>query len=213
VGHSGAGKSTLVDLLLRFYQPQEGVIRLDGRDIRYATLESLRSQIGVVPQHTVLFVGTVAENIAYGKPDATREEIERAAQQAQARAAHALEFIERLPDGYDTLIGDRGVRLSGGEAQRIAIARALLRNPRILVLDEATASLDPVSERIIQRVIEEGRGVRTTLIIAHRWTTVQCADRILVLERGRLVEQGAHAELLQHDGAYAQLYRAALLQV
>jgi subfamily B ATP-binding cassette protein MsbA len=208
VGHSGAGKSTLVDLLLRFYQPQEGVIRLDGRDIRYATLESLRSQIGVVPQHTVLFVGTVAENIAYGKPDATREEIERAAQQA-----HAHEFIERLPDGYDTLIGDRGVRLSGGEAQRIAIARALLRNPRILVLDEATASLDPVSERIIQRVIEEGRGVRTTLIIAHRWTTVQCADRILVLERGRLVEQGAHAELLQHDGAYAQLYRAALLQV
>jgi ATP-binding cassette subfamily B protein len=156
----------------------------------------------------VLFVGTVAENIAYGKPDATREEIERAAKQA-----HAHEFIERLPDGYDTLIGDRGVRLSGGEAQRIAIARALLRNPRILVLDEATASLDPVSERIIQRVIEEGRGVRTTLIIAHRWTTVQCADRVLVLERGRLVEQGAHAELLQRDGAYAQLYRAALLQV
>lgn len=207
VGHSGAGKSTLVDLLLRFYQPQEGVIRLDGYDIQQVTLESLRSQIGVVPQQTVLFVGTVAENIAYSKPDATREEIE-----AAARLAHAHEFIQRLPEGYDTLIGDRGVRLSGGEAQRIAIARALLRNPRILILDEATAALDPVAERSLQQVIEEGRGVRTTLIIAHRWTTVQCADRVLVLERGRLVEQGRHAELLQRGGVYARLYQAALLE-
>ncbi|MDW8106256.1 MAG: ABC transporter ATP-binding protein [Armatimonadota bacterium] len=207
VGHSGAGKSTLVDLLLRFYTPQEGTIRLDGYDIQQVTLSSLRSQIGVVPQQTVLFVGTIAENIAYGKPDATREQIEHA-----ARLAHAHEFIVRLPEGYDTLVGDKGIRLSGGEAQRIAIARALLRNPRILILDEATAALDPVTERYIQQVIEEGRGVRTTLIIAHRWTTVQCADRVLVLERGQLVEQGTHAELLQRGGVYAKLYQAALLE-
>ncbi len=207
VGHSGAGKSTLVDLLLRFHTPQEGVITIDGYDLRRVRLESLRQQIGVVPQQTMLFVGTVAENIAYGKPDATLAEIE-----AAARAAHAHEFIERLPAGYKTLIGDRGVQLSGGESQRIAIARALLRNPRILILDEATAALDPLSEQMIQRVIEEGRGVRTTLIIAHRWTTVRCADRILVLHRGELMEQGTHAELLARDGYYARLYRAAQLE-
>ncbi len=207
VGHSGAGKSTLVDLLLRFYTPQQGTIHIDGYELSCVRLESLRQQIGVVPQQTVLFVGTVAENIAYGKPDATQEEIETA-----ARAAHAHEFIERLPDGYQTLIGDRGVRLSGGESQRIAIARALLRNPRILILDEATAALDPISERMIQRVIEEGRGKRTTLIIAHRWSTVQCADRVLVLHRGELIEQGTHAELLARNGYYARLYQAALLE-
>jgi subfamily B ATP-binding cassette protein MsbA len=207
VGHSGAGKSTLVDLLLRFYTPQEGTIRIDGYDLNRVQLESLRQQIGVVPQQTVLFVGTVAENIAYGKPDASLAEIE-----AAARAAHAHEFIERLPEGYQTLIGDKGVRLSGGESQRIAIARALLRNPRILILDEATAALDPVSERMIQQVIEEGRGERTTLIIAHRWTTVQCADRVLVLHRGELVEQGTHAELLARNGYYARLYHAARLE-
>jgi len=207
VGHSGAGKSTLVDLLLRFYAPQQGTIHIDGYELSCVRLESLRQQIGVVPQQTVLFVGTVAENIAYGKPDATQEEIE-----AAARAAHAHEFIERLPNGYQTLIGDRGVRLSGGESQRIAIARALLRNPRILILDEATAALDPISERMIQRVIEEGRGKRTTLIIAHRWSTVQCADRVLVLHRGELIEQGTHAELLARNGYYARLYQAALLE-
>ena len=207
VGHSGAGKSTLVDLLLRFYTPQQGTIHIDGYELSCVRLESLRQQIGVVPQQTVLFVGTVAENIAYGKPDATQEEIE-----AAARAAHAHEFIERLPNGYQTLIGDRGVRLSGGESQRIAIARALLRNPRILILDEATAALDPISERMIQRVIEEGRGKRTTLIIAHRWSTVQCADRVLVLHRGELIEQGTHAELLARNGYYARLYQAALLE-
>jgi len=207
VGHSGAGKSTLVDLLLRFYMPQQGVIRIDGYDLNRVQLESLRGQIGVVPQQTVLFVGTIAENIAYGKPDASMAEIE-----AAARAAHAHEFIERLPHGYQTLIGDRGMRLSGGESQRIAIARALLRNPRILILDEATAALDPVSERMIQRVVEEGRGERTTLIIAHRWTTVQCADRVLVLHRGELVEQGTHAELLARNGYYARLYYAAQLE-
>jgi ATP-binding cassette, subfamily B, bacterial MsbA len=207
VGHSGAGKSTLVDLLLRFYTPQQGSISIDGYALNRVRLESLRQQIGVVPQQTVLFVGTVAENIAYGKPDATPEEIE-----AAARAAHAHEFIERLPEGYQTLIGDRGVRLSGGESQRIAIARALLRDPRILILDEATAALDPLSERMIQRVIEEGRGKRTTLIIAHRWSTVQCADRVLVLHRGELIEQGTHAELLARNGYYARLYQAAMLE-
>ncbi len=207
VGHSGAGKSTLVDLLMRFYTPQQGVIRIDGYELNRVQLESLRQQIGVVPQQTVLFVGTIAENIAYGKPNASMEEVE-----AAARAAHAHEFIERLPEGYQTLIGDRGMRLSGGESQRIAIARALLRDPRILILDEATAALDPVSERMIQRVIEEGRGERTTLIIAHRWTTVQCADRVLVLHRGELVEQGRHDELLARNGYYARLYRAALLE-
>ena len=208
VGHSGAGKSTLVDLLLRFYSPTQGRILIDNHDIQQVRLESLRSQIGVVPQQTVLFVGTVAENIAYSQPNAPMEAIEQA-----ARQAHAHEFIEQLPNGYHTLIGDKGVRLSGGESQRIAIARALLRNPRILILDEATASLDPISEQMIRRVIEEGRGVRTTLIIAHRWSTVQIADRILVLHQGRLVEQGTHAELMQKGGYYAQLYRAAQLEV
>ncbi len=208
VGHSGAGKSTLVDLLLRFHTPNQGHILIDNHDIQQVRLESLRSQIGVVPQQTMLFVGTIAENIAYSQPDAPMDAIEQA-----ARQAHAHEFIEQLPNGYHTLIGDKGVRLSGGESQRIAIARALLRNPRILIFDEATASLDPISEQMIRRVIEEGRGTRTTLIIAHRWSTVQIADRILVLHQGRLVEQGTHAELVQKDGYYAQLYRAARLEV
>ncbi len=207
VGHSGAGKSTLIDLLMRFYTPQQGRITIDGYDIQQVQIESLRSQIGVVPQQTVLFEGTIADNIAYSEPNADQEAIETA-----ARQAHAHEFIERLPNGYQTVVGGAGIRLSGGESQRIAIARALLRNPRILVLDEATSALDPISERSIQRVIEEGRHKRTTLIIAHRWTTVQCADRVLVLERGRLVEQGTHAELLARGGYYAQLYRAAQLE-
>ncbi|MER3402905.1 MAG: ABC transporter ATP-binding protein [Armatimonadota bacterium] len=208
VGHSGAGKSTLVDLLLRFYSPQEGRILLDGYDIQQVRLASLRTQIGLVPQQTVLFVGTVAENIAYSQPDSTMDAVERA-----ARQAHAHEFIDQLPNGYHTLIGDRGVRLSGGESQRVAIARALVRNPKILILDEATSALDPPSEQMIRQVIEEGRGQRTTLIIAHRWSTVQIADRILVLHQGRLVEQGTHAELLQKKGYYAQLYQATQLEV
>lgn len=208
VGHSGAGKSTLVDLLLRFYSPQEGRILIDGYDIQQVRLASLRTQIGLVPQQTVLFVGTVAENIAYSQPDSSMEAVERA-----ARQAHAHEFIDQLPNGYHTLIGDRGVRLSGGESQRIAIARALVRNPKILVLDEATSALDPLSEQMIRQAIEEGRGLRTTLIIAHRWSTVQVADRILVLHQGRLVEQGTHAELLQKKGYYARLYQATQLEV
>lgn len=208
VGHSGAGKSTLVDLLLRFYSPQEGRILIDSYDIQQVRLASLRTQIGLVPQQTVLFVGTVAENIAYSQPDSSMEAVERA-----ARQAHAHEFIDQLPNGYHTLIGDCGVRLSGGESQRIAIARALVRNPKILVLDEATSALDPLSEQMIRQAIEEGRGLRTTLIIAHRWSTVQVADRILVLHQGRLVEQGTHAELLQKKGYYARLYQATQLEV
>lgn len=203
VGHSGAGKSTLVDLLLRFYSPEEGRILIDNYDIQQVRLESLRSQIGMVPQQTVLFVGTIAENIAYSQPDAPVEAIERS-----ARQAHAHEFIEQLPNGYQTLVGDKGARLSGGESQRIAIARALLRNPKILIFDEATASLDPISEQKIRQVLEEGRGQRTTLIIAHRWSTVQIADRILVVHQGCLVEQGTHTELLQKQGYYAELYQA-----
>lgn len=208
VGHSGAGKSTLVDLLLRFYSPQEGRILIDSYDIQQVRLASLRTQIGLVPQQTVLFVGTVAENIAYSQPDSSMAAVERA-----ARQAHAHEFIDQLPNGYHTLIGDCGVRLSGGESQRIAIARALVRNPKILVLDEATSALDPLSEQMIRQAIEEGRGLRTTLIIAHRWSTVQVADRILVLHQGRLVEQGTHAELLQKKGYYARLYQATQLEV
>lgn len=208
VGHSGAGKSTLVDLLLRFYSPQEGRILIDSYDIQQVRLASLRTQIGLVPQQTVLFVGTVAENIAYSQPDSSMAAVERA-----ARQAHAHEFIDQLPNGYHTLIGDCGVRLSGGESQRIAIARALVRNPKILVLDEATSALDPLSEQMIRQAIEEGRGLRTTLIIAHRWSTVQVADRILVLHQGRLVEQGTHVELLQKKGYYARLYQATQLEV
>jgi subfamily B ATP-binding cassette protein MsbA len=207
VGHSGAGKSTLVDLLLRFHHPHEGRILVDSHDIQNVKLESLRAQIGVVPQQTILFVGTAAENIAYGKPGAGMDDIMEA-----ARAAHAAEFIERLPQGYDTLIGDKGVRLSGGESQRVAIARALLKSPRILVLDEATSALDTVSERMIQQALEEERGKLTILLIAHRWSTIQCADRVLVMHRGKLVEQGTHEELMRQNGYYTSLYRAAVLE-
>lgn len=207
VGQSGAGKSTLADLLLRFYDPQEGQILIDGYDLRSVNLESLRKQIGVVPQQTVLFIGSVRENIAYGLPCATDQMVEES-----ARAAHAEEFILQLPNGYHTLIGDKGVRLSGGESQRIAIARALLKKPRILILDEATSALDPLSERMIQQTIQEGKGHRTTLVIAHRLSTVQVADRVLVLHKGRLVEEGSHEELLARNGYYARLYKAALLE-
>ncbi len=201
VGASGAGKSTLARLLFRFYDVNEGCIRIDGKDIRSITQDSLRSSIGVVPQDTVLFNDSIYYNIAYGRPYATREEVINA-----ARAAHILGFIESLPKGWDTVVGERGLKLSGGEKQRVAIARTLLKNPSILILDEATSALDTKTEKAIQaELIEISRG-RTSLVIAHRLSTVIDADEILVFEAGRIVERGKHAELLTRNGAYALMW-------
>ncbi|MBM4124835.1 MAG: lipid A export permease/ATP-binding protein MsbA [Nitrospira sp.] len=201
VGSSGSGKSTLVSLVPRFYDPTEGAVLIDGQDIRDCTLGSLRRQIGIVSQSTVLFDETVRNNIAYGRAGATDEEIVEAAQQA-----YAHDFIQRLPDGYSTIIGENGVKLSGGERQRLAIARAILRDPPILILDEATSSLDSESERIVQLAMANLMQHRTTLVIAHRLSTVQNADRIAVLARGRIVETGSHADLLQRGGQYQRLH-------
>ncbi len=200
VGPSGAGKTTLFQLLLRFYDPQAGSIRLDGIDIRDLALHTLRDAIGIVPQDTVIFSSSALENIRYGRPDASDEEVVAAAKMA---AAH--EFIERLPQGYGSYLGERGVRLSGGQRQRIAIARALLKNPPLLLLDEATSALDAESERLVQRALEAAMVGRTTIIIAHRLATVQRADRIIVLDEGRVVEAGTHASLVAHGGVYANL--------
>ena len=201
VGPSGAGKTTLANLLLRFYEPDAGRILLDGRDLRDITLASLREVVGVVPQEPALFGGTIGENIAYGRLDAPQEAIE-----AAARAANAHGFIAELPEGYATIVGERGIRLSGGQRQRVAIARAILKDPRLLILDEATSSLDNESEAAIQAALERLMRGRTTLVIAHRLSTVERADRIIVLDRGRIVEEGTHAQLLVVGGLYARLY-------
>jgi ATP-binding cassette, subfamily B, bacterial MsbA len=200
VGQSGAGKSTLADLIPRFYDVTEGRILIDGIDIRDVRLESLRRQIGIVPQETWLFAGTLRENIVYGRPDATDEEVRTAAYTANAA------FIDEMPDRFDTVVGERGVRLSGGERQRIAIARAILTDPRILILDEATSSLDASSEAVVQEAVETLMRHRTTIVIAHRLSTILNADRIMVLDRGRVVEVGTHPELLALGGLYSQLY-------
>jgi subfamily B ATP-binding cassette protein MsbA len=201
VGPSGAGKSTIANLIPRFYDVSGGSVLVDGIDVRTVKVNSLRKQIGIVPQESILFSSSIKENIAYGKTGATDEEIQEAAE-----AANAHEFIQELPQGYDTLVGERGVKLSGGERQRVAIARALLKNPKLLILDEATSSLDMASEAVVQEALDRLMQNRTTLVIAHRLSTVVNADRILVMQGGRIVESGTHQELLPVGGLYARLY-------
>jgi len=201
VGASGAGKSTLARLLFRFYDVDQGAIRIDGQDIRTVTQDSLRSAIGVVPQDTVLFNDTLYRNLAYGRPEATEEEVYRA-----ARMAHLEDFIHSLPDGYETKVGERGLKLSGGEKQRVAIARVILKNPPLLILDEATSSLDSLSEQAILGALNEVSQQRTTLVIAHRLSTIRDANTILVMDGGRIVESGSHSELLVRGGHYAHLW-------
>jgi ATP-binding cassette subfamily B protein len=201
VGHSGAGKSTLARLLFRFYDVSDGRVLIDGQDVRDVTQDSLRRAIGIVPQDTVLFNDTIYYNIAYGRPEATRAEVETAAEFAHIRA-----FIEALPSGWETVVGERGLKLSGGEKQRVAIARAILKRPRILVFDEATSSLDTRTEQAIQETLAQVAAHHTTLVIAHRLSTVVDADRILVMDHGRVVEQGSHAELLALGGLYAGMW-------
>ncbi len=202
VGRSGSGKSTLARLLYRFYDVDAGHIRIDGRDLRDFTQATLRAAIAIVPQDAVLFNDTIFYNIRYGRPQASQEEVE-----AAARAAHIHDFIVRLPDGYQTEVGERGLKLSGGEKQRVAIARALLKNPAILIFDEATSSLDSKSEKAIQIELDRIQVGRTTLVIAHRLSTVMGADQILVMDGGRIIERGSHADLLAADGRYAQMWR------
>jgi ATP-binding cassette, subfamily B, bacterial len=202
VGPSGAGKSTLFHMLLRFYDPTSGIVSFDGVPIRQADPRAVRSQIALVPQDSVVFATSARENIRFGRPEASDAEVERA-----ANLAHASEFIRRLPKGFDTQLGERGVTLSGGQRQRIAIARAILRDAPLLLLDEATSSLDAESETLVQTALEELMSHRTTLVIAHRLATVLSCDRILVVDQGRIVEQGTHASLVAANGLYARLAR------
>ncbi|MEK7698098.1 MAG: ATP-binding cassette domain-containing protein, partial [Nitrospirota bacterium] len=203
VGKSGAGKTTMVDMLPRFYKPVSGSIFIDDIDVNDVTLESLRKNIGIVSQDIILFNETVMDNIALGKLDATEEEIKEA-----AKAAYAHDFIKEMLHGYDTIIGERGIRLSGGQKQRISIARALLKNPPILILDEATSSLDTASEIIVQKALDNLMTNRTTFVIAHRLSTVRKADKILVLDKGKIIETGTHEELLSKEGMYKFLYKS-----
>lgn len=202
VGASGSGKTTLVSLVPRFYRPTHGVVMIDGMDIRLVDRSSLRRHIGIVSQETVLFDDLIRNNIAYGRPNATEEQIIEA-----ARAAYAWEFIERLPQGLDTFVGENGLKLSGGQRQRLAIARAILRDPPILILDEATSALDSESEKLVQQALANLMKARTTLVIAHRLSTVQHADRLVVMNRGRIEEMGTHTDLLQKGGLYTRLYQ------
>jgi len=200
VGPSGAGKTTVFQLLLRYYDPQSGRILLDGVPIQQLSLQALRERVGIVPQDSTVFSSSAMENIRYGKPDATDDEVI-----AAAKAAHAHEFLLKLPEGYDTFLGERGVRLSGGQRQRISIARAILKNAPLLLLDEATSALDTESERAVQAALETAMRGRTTLVIAHRLSTIVNADRIVVLDAGQIVEVGSHHELLARGGLYAKL--------
>ena len=206
LGATGSGKTSIINLIPRFYDPSAGSITIDGHDLRDITLDSLRSQIGIVLQETTLFAGSIRENIAFGRPDATMDEI-----QAAAKAAAAHDFIMSFPEGYDTPVGERGATLSGGQKQRVAIARALLLNPRILILDDSTSSVDLATEAEIQRALDTLMKGRTSFVIAQRISTVINADQILVLERGQVVANGKHAELLEDSPIYAEIYNSQLV--
>ncbi len=208
VGPTGSGKTTIINLLHRFYDPTAGRLTVDGHDLRQVRLDSLYRQIALVPQETILFGGTIRDNIRYGRESATEDEVV-----AASRAAHAHEFIVGFPDQYDTVVGEKGINLSGGQRQRIAIARAILKNPRVLLLDEATSALDTESERLVQEALEQLMVNRTTFVVAHRLSTIQRADRILVMNKGRLVESGTHASLLEQRGLYHYLYTLRLTEM